>query len=161
MGEGPGTTSTASAADRWDRLRYQKAELGIDIAAELRGKTRVVSDIGRMSSEEMRAAYLKLGRGDRLGRGIERSYWRRFALPLMALVFSVVGAGLALDGRGGPRARNALLALLAVIGYYVLLRIADLAALNLEGAALPAAWGPNAIALVAGLLLLRRAERPR
>jgi lipopolysaccharide export system permease protein len=146
---------------RYDRVRFLRSHLGIDVGEELRGRTHVVSDIGRMYADEMWAAIRALGPEDRRARAIERTYWRRFALPLMAFVFAVVGTGLVLSGRGGARARTVLLALLAFVGYYVLLRIADIFALSLRGAALPMAWAPNLIALAAGALLLVRAGRPR
>jgi LPS export ABC transporter permease LptG len=84
-------------------------------------------------------------------------FHKRFALPLAALVFVLVGFPLALRGnpRGGGRGVALAVSLGIVVSYYILFT-------NLEGMALrgriPAwvgIWLPDALFLVAGLALLR------
>jgi len=84
-------------------------------------------------------------------------FHKRFALPLAALVFVLVGFPLALRGnpRGGGRGVALAVSLGIVVSYYIL--FTSLEGMSLRGR-LPAwvgIWLPDALFLVAGVVLLR------
>lgn len=154
---GRGITETAT--DAYERVRFERASLGIDVERDLVERTRFLSEISRLRSAEMMPAVR--ARGDSLwSRKVEKAYWRRFAFPSMCLVFGLVGAAIVLTGRADARARNAIAALGAVVGYYVLMRVGDLIAAQWAPGAWIAAFGPGAILAVLGVIGLLRAGRP-
>ena len=147
--------------DTYDRIRFETAQLGIDTERELRERARFVSEIGRLTSTEMLERAALLGPDDRLGRRILKAYWRRYAFPLMAFVFGLIGAAIALSGGPLARARNAIWAMLSIVGYYLLTRVGDYAVVQWAGTAFWAAFAPNLFALAAGAALLARSGQPR
>lgn len=147
--------------DRYEVVRFERARIGIDAGQELKERTRGVNLMSRASSADMRREAARRGPRDLHGRRIEKTYLRRFAFPLMALVFALVGAAIVLSGRPESRARNALLALGAVVLYYVLVRAGDFLVLQGPGTAWLAAFGPNLAVASAAIVWLLRAGRPR
>ncbi len=93
---------TPGAADRYDRLQFERAEMGLDAADELVRRTRFVSPVARLTGSEMRAWAREAKLTTPLGRRIEKTYWRRFAFPSMALVFGLIAAAIALTGGPAP-----------------------------------------------------------
>lgn len=155
LGRGIAETST----DAYERVRFEHAGLGIDVERDLVERTRFLSEISRMRSGDMLPA--ARARGDSVwSRKVEKAYWRRFAFPLMCLVFGLVGAAIAMTGRPDARARNALAGLGAVVGYYVLIRIGDLLAAQWAPGAWIAAFAPGLLLAALGALGLSRAGRP-
>lgn len=150
---------TPGAADRYDRLRFERAEMGLDAADELVRRTRFVSPVARLTGEEMRAWAREAKLSTPLGRRIEKTYWRRFAFPTMAFVFGLIAAAIALSGGPRARARNAILGVLTVVGYYLLTRVGDLLVVKYAGTSFVGAWGPNALALALGAFVLWRGGR--
>jgi lipopolysaccharide export system permease protein len=149
-----------SSTDTYERVRFERASLGIDVERDLVERTRFLSEISRMHSAQMLPAARQ--RGDSLwSRKVEKAYWRRYAFPLMCLVFGLVGAAIVLTGRADARARNAVLALAAVVGYYVLMRVGDLVAAQWAPGAALAAFGPDLVLALLGGLGLARAGRPK
>jgi lipopolysaccharide export system permease protein len=149
------------ATDRYERVRFDRASLGLDAEREVFERTRFVSDISKMTSREMIAEVTRRGPEDRYARRVEKAYWRRWAFPAMAFVFGVLGAAIALSARSEARARSAVIALLSLVGYYVLLRAGDWLVLQGSHTAIAAAWGPDLIVLAAAAIGLRRAGNPR
>ncbi len=147
--------------DTYDRLAFARARLGLDAAGRLADRTRFVNPIGELDSTTLLATARRKGPGDVFGRRLEKAYWRRFAFPSMALVFGAVGAAIGLGAGRASRARTAALGVGAVLGYYLLTRLADLAVVQLPGSAMLAAWLPNALVLGAALVALARAGRAR
>jgi lipopolysaccharide export system permease protein len=152
--------SGTALASRYDRVRFEHAGFGIDIGGDVSQRTRPVSNLARMSSAEMLIQMDQLGPADRLGRALARAFWRRFTLPSMAFVFSLLGAALGLSRRRASQAVNVLAAGAAVLGYYVLIRMADLVVVNVPGSATAMAWAPNLLVLALGAALLHRARGP-
>lgn len=153
---------TPEGGERYDRIRFGHAHLGLDAEQEIWRRTEFVSVLGRMTMGDMRLEIARLATSDpQLARRIEKTYWRRFAFPGMALVFGVIGAAIALTGAPRARARSAVLGILAVIGYYVLTRIADFLVVQYDHSALLGAWVPDLIALALGAVGLARSGRPR
>jgi len=148
-----------AAGDSYERVQFEHAQLGIDVERDLVERTRFLSELSRMPSGAMLPA--AAARGDTMwSRRVEKSFWRRSAVPAMGLVFALVGAAIVLSTPSKARARQAVLALLAVVGYYVLLRVGDIAVLKSANAAFWAAWVPNAVMLAIGVFGLSRAGKP-
>jgi lipopolysaccharide export system permease protein len=152
-----------SDPERYDRVSFARAQLRLDAEEQLLKKTRFVqSPINRMSGEEMWAEIERAKEeSPAYARRVERTYWRRFALPSMAFVFGIVAAGIALSSGARARARSAILGILAVVLYYLLTRVADWAVLELPGTPFLAAWVPNLLMIALGIGMLVRAGRPR
>ena len=142
---------------RYDRLRFETMSMQLDARRQLTEKTRFVSELSMLESHRILAIAKELGPNDAKGRRFEKTFWRRFAVPLMGLVFGVLGAAIALSGSPRSRARAAILGLLCVLGYYILSRIADLAVVKYPGTPLIGAFGPVLILLLVGLIGLARA----
>jgi lipopolysaccharide export system permease protein len=153
----------AADPDRYDRVSFERAQLRLDAEEQLTRRTRFVqSPINRMTGPEMWAEIERAEHASpAYARRIERTYWRRFALPAMAFVFGILGAGIALTGGARARARNAILGILGVVLYYLLTRVGDWAVLEYPNTPFLAAWVPNALMLALAIGMLLRAGRPR
>jgi lipopolysaccharide export system permease protein len=148
----------ASTPTRYERVEFQRLELGIDARRELLDRTRFVSEIAQLTTPEMwRGYHARLG--SNWARRVERAFWRRFSFPLMCPIFALVACAIVLAARAEARAESAILALLAVVGYYVLMRVTDTVALDHDLGPALAAWGPNLTLLVLGVVGLARAGR--
>lgn len=151
----------ATDPERYDRLSFERAQLKLDADEEIFRRTRFVSPINRMTVEEMWSEIDRVGPMNPYGRRVEKTYWRRFALPSMAFVFGVLATAIALSGGVRARARNAILGILSVVLYYVLTRIGDYAVVKIPGSPFLAVWLPNLFMLGLGLIALKRTARPR
>jgi LPS export ABC transporter permease LptG/LPS export ABC transporter permease LptF len=99
-----------------------------------------------------------LSREDRIDASIE--FNQRFALPLACILLSLVGIPLGVSSRKGGKSAAFVLTVLLAFGYY--LGYITLLGLAKKGS-LPvpiAAWTPNVIFAVTGLILLSRLEKP-
>lgn len=160
LGDAAGTRPGGGA--RYDRVRFERARLGIDTQNELGSRTRFVSGINRLTSEEMLEQVARAGPHDRYGRRVDKTYWRRFAFPAMAFVFGAVAVAIALSSGGfASRVPKALIALLAIVGYYVLTRVGDYAVVQWPHTPLAAAFGPNLLVLGLAIAAIARSARPR
>ena len=141
-------TDTTSA--RYERVRFSRAELALDTRAELKERMRVLSNNQRLRSADMVAEFSRLPPEDRHGRRLARDFWRRFSFPAMSFFFALIGAALAL--RSGPRRRvqTTIVAVLCVVGYYLLTRVGDYLVLHYPGpasslrSAPTSSWGRSA-----------------
>ncbi|MCB9653345.1 MAG: LptF/LptG family permease [Deltaproteobacteria bacterium] len=152
---------TSIEPSRYDRLRFERADLALDAQDEISRRTKFVSIIGRLTMTQMREVFEGRVEKDLYARRVEQTYWRRFAFPSMAFVFGVVGAAIALTDRARSRARNAVIGILVVVAYYVSTRIADIGVFNDLLAPLVAAWLPNLAFLLPAFVLLARSGRPK
>jgi LPS export ABC transporter permease LptF/LPS export ABC transporter permease LptG len=80
---------------------------------------------------------------------------KRFALPVAALVFTLVGFPLGIRSHRGGRAAALALSFGIVVGYYILYNAMEGFALRGRMPAGVAVWIPNAILAVLGVVLLR------
>jgi lipopolysaccharide export system permease protein len=81
---------------------------------------------------------------------------RRFALPLATFVLALLVVPLALAGRRFSRSSGAVAGLLAVVGYYGLIQLADGLLLWESVPVALAVWLPDAVTAAVGLALLLR-----
>ncbi len=149
------------AGPQYDRMGFASLRMELDAERELSRKTRFVSSISMLPSPEMMRVAKEKGPLDAFGRRFEKTYWRRFAVPLMALVFGILGAAIGLSGSPRARARAAVLGLASVLGYYVLSRVGDLVVVKYPGTPFYGAFGPVLFMLVLSLVALSRSEARR
>jgi len=86
---------------------------------------------------------------------------KKFALPVAALVFGLVGLPLGLATRRGGRAAGFAVSVVIVLGYYVLLAVGEARAIDGRLSPGVAMWLPNALLAAVGLLALRRVRKDR
>jgi lipopolysaccharide export system permease protein len=151
----------ASDPNRYDRIRFQTADLGLEATDELFRQADWISSLGQLTNPEMRALVAEHGQESPFTRRIEKMLLRRFAFPSMALVFAVVGCAIALSSRPKSRIRNTLLGIACVVAYYALTRAGDLTAVRYQGVTQLAVWGPNALLLGVGMVGLLRTGGPK
>ncbi len=161
LADGEMHLGVAGTADRYDRLAFDEVTMGVDVSDDLFRRARFVSMLGQMTGPQLKAAAYDAKLSTPLGRRILKQYWRRFAFPSMALVFGLIGAAIALSGGPRTRARNAILGVGAVLGYYLLTRVADIVVIKYGGTSFAGAWLPNLLALAVGAWGLGRSGRPR
>jgi len=100
-------------------------------------------------------AILKTSGRDSKIRKLEIRIHQKFALPMACLAFALFGATLGIQSQRASTSRGFGVCVLAILGYYILMSIAD--ALGLSGALPPwmAGWMPTVVMLVAGLTVMR------
>ena len=145
--------------DSYVRGRFRVAQISIDLADELRRRTRLVSEHGRLSTPALRAA---AARNDADGSRYRKMAARRTALPALALVFGWLGVSIATRSsrQRWPFAAG------AVLVFYVLMRLGDAVAASVGQSTGWAGveaivWVPHALLGVIGWFWLRALGRPR
>jgi LPS export ABC transporter permease LptF/LPS export ABC transporter permease LptG len=86
---------------------------------------------------------------------------KKFALPVAALVFGLIGLPLGLVTRRGGRAAGFAVSVVIVLAYYVLLAVGEARAIDGRLSPALAMWLPNLLLTAVGLLALRRVRRDR
>lgn len=155
------SSTTAEEPKSYDRVSFSRASLGLDAEGEIWQRTKFVSEIARMTGREMIETVRALGPDDAFSRRVEKGFWRRFAFPSMAFVFGMAGVAIGLGMTSQTKARSAIIALLTVIGYFVLTRIADRVIVLYSDTPFSMVWLPNVIVCGAAALALARSGRPR
>lgn len=150
-----------ASSEKYDRIRFERARLGLDAEQEISKRVQFVSTLGRLTSDEIFAEIERRGASDPVALRMAKTHWRRFAFPSMAFVLGLVGAAIALGGTVRSRARSAVLGMVAVVGYYILTRIADFVLVQGRVSPFWTAWLPNLLLLAIGLFALVRGGRPR
>ncbi len=150
---------SASQVARYERLRFGKASFGLNTEDELLRRTRFVSPLGMVMPDELLALAARQEPGSAFGRRVEKVYWRRYGLASMAFIFALLGTAIVLSGRPHHRMRSAVWGLGAVLGYYILSRIADWMEVQMSSGAIVGALAPNFVLLVVGVVILARANR--
>ncbi|MFO0728273.1 MAG: LptF/LptG family permease [Myxococcota bacterium] len=146
--------------ERYERMRFHRMSLGVDAKREILERTRFVSELGQATTSDMWIGYHQRP-GSLWSKRVEKAFWRRFAFPLMSLIFGLLGAAIALSARPDARARIAIFGVLSVVLYYVLMRAGDFLILGDHDHAFIGAWIPNLVMIVLGVYGLRRAGRAR
>jgi len=144
-----GKVITTSAPNQTEVLQAQEqSELQVN-------KTVQEMDTGPLYKRLYRTP--GLSREDRIDASIE--FNQRFALPLACVLLSLVGIPLGVSSRKGGKSAAFVLTVLLAFGYY--LGYITLLGLAKKGS-LPvpvAAWTPNVLFAIAGLILLARLEK--
>jgi lipopolysaccharide export system permease protein len=153
------------ARNRPERLytiaRFARARVGIDIERLIYDRTRFISSSEQMTLGELSSASRNLSLPPQKRAAYASTLHRRFAFPVAAVLFSLLGCALGASGKLRGRRRTLLASVLVVASFYLLMRIGDAAVSKGWLNAAPAAWIPNF--LVAALLVWlfeRQSRRP-
>ena len=148
--------------DRYDRLRFARGRFGLDADRERVARARFLGTLmARPTFDLLSDAAARTATDPPLARRTVKEFWRRFSVPSMALVFSVVGCALGLRGRTASRMASAGWGLATVLGYYLITRLADGVVVRYPGTPFWAVWFPNLLLLGMGWAALRHAGRNR
>jgi lipopolysaccharide export system permease protein len=146
---------------RYTSMNFGQAQVDIDIDQLVQQRTRFISPVDRLTLGELAQAAAD---GDLSSRDRNRhlaAMHRRFAFPVAALVFALVGTAIGVGGRLRGRRRTLVAAVLAVVVYYLTMRLGD----GLVDKAILSpglsAWGPDCLmALGAVFWMWWRSRRP-
>jgi lipopolysaccharide export LptBFGC system permease protein LptF len=145
----PGGASTEVEVDRV--VQFVDSTQRLDVGALVVNKARNMTGAQELSVGELRQRARLPGLSlDERGQLIVTLH-RKFAVPLAALIFSLLAVPLAVRTGSAARAQGFLLSLSIVVGYYYLGRAAELASRQGRLSPVLAAWLPD---LLGGLLLL-------
>ena len=145
----------------YEKASFELASFRLDGGQELSGRTRFVSKLGKFTNAELLSLSKEHQASPPLSRRILKTYYRRFAFPLMGVVFGLLGAAIRLWVHRRNNAAAAILGLLSIVFYFFLTRIFDLVIVKYAGTALLGSFLPNLILTSLALLILLRAGRPR
>lgn len=149
----------AASASRYRYTTFTLYDMNLSVDSPLRNAPRNEKPEKDLTLGELDARIASLA-NDAHGRApheIERH--KRFALPLAALVFTLVGFPLAVRSHRGGRSVALLGSLVILLSYYLVMTSLEGLALRLRLPAAPAIWLPNAVFVVVGALLLVAAAR--
>lgn len=142
-------------------LQFERGMWRIDVGAMVRQKLHRVSDSQELSMGRLRlescAPHLSLD-----ARVLRAFMWhRKLAVPVAALIFTVMAVPLGVSARNGHRVGGILVATLALAGYYHLGRFLELSARSGKFSGATAAWLPDVAAFLLCAMMLQRMERQR
>lgn len=156
-GEGP--FGGAASASRYRYTAFSIYDMNLAVQSPLRGGARVDKPERDLGVLALRARIAQLAADPAQQRPYQAELHKRFAFPMAALVFALLGFPLAVRSHRGGRS-IALVATLAIIVTYYLL-LASLESIALRGR-LPVwlgIWLPNALFATAGGILLALTAR--
>jgi lipopolysaccharide export system permease protein len=156
--------AASEAPDRHQRIAFEELDYSFDVGALL-SESRARRKAREMPFADLRALVARFDAGEKVDdpRLVEPVAYRlelerRLALPIVPILFALVGVPLGLRRARGARSFGALVCIAVVFGYYAILSLSQ----YLGGAGLlsplAALWLPNAIfgAVATGLLLHAR-----
>lgn len=155
--DGQVTETDTSDGRRARFTDFSLYDMNLPLESPFTGATRSEKPERDLSLADLRTHAAALAAQGQLVGAYYVEFHKRFALPLAALVFVLVGFPLALRGhpRGGGRGVALAASLGIVVSYYIV--FTSLEGMSLRGR-IPAwlgIWLPNALFLAAGLVLLR------
>jgi len=147
-------------SDTKDRSRYRYAtfrvyDMNLSVEAPLAGALRVEKPEKNLSLRRLVSRSAALRREGQDAAPYEVEFHKRFALPLTALVFALVGFPLGVRMERGGRAIGLGGSLGIILAYYLLLTTLEGMALKHRMASGFAIWTPGLIFGAAGVALLR------
>ncbi|MCA0360346.1 MAG: LptF/LptG family permease [Armatimonadetes bacterium] len=117
-------------------------------------------DLDSFSSRELKEQAAKMRRNPNAPKkeivNLEFGYWNKFALPLAALVFGLVGAPLGIRSHRAGNATGFWLSVIIIFGYMLVTNVLSIMA---QGGAIPAwvaSFGPILVGLVVAVDQIRR-----
>ncbi len=148
------TTGGAASSARYRHTRFDIYDMSLSVDSPLKGAPRVEKPEKDLSLGDLGAKIAEY-RDDAHSRApfeIERH--KRYALPMAALVFGLVGFPLAIRSHRGGRSIALVGSLAILVTYYLAMTSLEGAALNTRIPSAVAIWGPNALFGLVGLGLL-------
>ena len=150
----PAPTGGAAGASRYRYTRFDIYDMSLSVDSPLKGAPRVEKPEKDLSLGDLDAKIAE-HRDDPHSRApfeIERH--KRYALPMAALVFGLVGFPLAIRSHRGGRSIALVGSLAILVTYYLMMTSLEGAALRARLPVTLAIWAPNAVFGTVGLGLL-------
>ena len=149
-----------SESDVGDRRRFRQTyfslyDMTLPVDSPIPAVSREEKPEKQMPLRQLLAEAQRLGREGQPSAPYYVELHKRFALPVAALVFTLVGFPLGIRSHRGGRAAALALSFGIVVGYYILYNSMEGFALRGRIPAGIAVWIPNAILAVVGVFLLR------
>jgi LPS export ABC transporter permease LptG/LPS export ABC transporter permease LptF len=158
--EGPTPTSGSATAARYRYSRFAVYDMVLPLDSTV-GSLRAVKPEKDLTYSALRTKLAQL-RGDPAARAPFLVEWhKRAALPIAALVFTILGFPLAVRSLRGGRSVALVGSLVILVSYYLLLTALEGSALRLRLPAWVAIWAPNALFGAVGLAVLIATARGR
>jgi LPS export ABC transporter permease LptG len=150
----PSPTGGAAGASRYRYTRFDIYDMSLSVDSPLKGAPRVEKPEKDLSLGELDAKIAEY-RDDPHGRApFAIELHKRYALPMAALVFGLVGFPLAIRSHRGGRSIALVGSLAILVTYYLLMTSLEGAALRARLPVVLAIWAPNAVFGTVGLGLL-------
>ncbi len=150
-----------STGPRLDRVQFESAEVGLDVAEAADRRARFIGGLDALTITELRSEMYEAPAEWTRGRATV-AFHRRLAVPFSCLSLSILGMGMAMAGAtpGTKRRGSGFVGGIgAMLGYYMLLRVAENMALTGKAAPSLLLWIPNLMAALIGVCLLILAVR--
>jgi LPS export ABC transporter permease LptG len=144
----------AAAAGRYRYTVFGLYDMSLPLDARLRGAARFEKPEKDLTLLELEARIAQFAREPVRRIPFEIEWHKRFAFPLAAVVFTMVGFPLAMRSHRGGRSIALVGSLVIITLYYLLVTALEGSALRGRIPAWVAMWAPNAVFGVTGLCLL-------
>ena len=152
--DAPSPTGGAAGASRYRYTRFDIYDMSLSVDSPLKGAPRVEKPEKDLSLTDLGAKIAEY-RNDPQARAPYQVEWhKRYALPMAALVFGLIGFPLAIRSHRGGRSIALVGSLAILVSYYVMMTSLEGAALRARLPATFAIWAPNALFGTVGLMLL-------
>src|SRR2546428_11176994 len=150
----PSPTGGAAGASRYRSTRCNIYDMSLSVDSPLKGAPRVEKPEKDLSLADLGAKIAEYRDNPHSRAPFEIERHKRYALPMAALVFGLVGFPLAIRSHRGGRSIALVGSLTILVTYYLLMTSLEGAALRARVPAILAIWAPNALFGTAGLGLL-------
>jgi LPS export ABC transporter permease LptG len=149
----------AASAARYRLTNFSLYDMSLSIDTPLRGTARGEKPEKDLPLSALRARLTELA-ADRTARAPYLVEWhKRFALPVAALVFTLVAFPLAVRSHRGGRSIALVGSLVIIVAYYLMLTTLESSALRLRLPAALAVWAPNLLLAAFGAALFAATAR--
>jgi len=150
----PSPTGGAAGASRYRYTRFDIYDMSLSVDSPLKGAPRVEKPEKDLSLADLGAKIAEYRDDPHSRAPFEIERHKRYALPMAALVFGLVGFPLAIRSHRGGRSIALVGSLTILVTYYLLMTSLEGAALRARVPAILAIWAPNALFGTVGLGLL-------
>jgi len=140
-------------------VQFQRAVVGVDIDSLVDSRPRLLPVSERMSFSQLLEAQASPEYSRREQRRFRLAWDRRVAFPVASVLFGLLGAALGASGRWRGKQRTLVMSVLIVACYYMLVRLGDAMVDQTLMSADAAAWAPNLLIGLIGIVLLWRLQR--
>src|SRR5882724_3942749 len=144
----------AASPARYRYTRFDIYDISLSVDSPLKGASRVEKPEKDLSLDDLGAKIAEYRDDPHSRAPFEIERHKRYALPMAALVFGLVGFPLAIRSHRGGRSIALVGSLVILVTYYLMMTSLEGAALNTRVPAVLAIWAPNALFGTVGLGLL-------
>ncbi len=150
----PSPTGGAAGASRYRYTRFDIYDMSLSVDSPMKGGPRVEKPEKDLSLDDLGAKIAEYRDDPHSRAPFEIERHKRYALPMAALVFGLVGFPLAIRSHRGGRSIALVGSLAILVTYYLVMTSLEGAALRARVPAVLAIWAPNALFGTVGLGLL-------